>query len=102
MKKKVILIIILVLFIGIMGGGLVFYNSKKLSYKIDKNIEVNILDKVYNTDYINKIKNGKLITKKKLIDTSKLGTTSVSLELKNYFNKTKKVTYKVKVVESLK
>lgn len=99
MKKKVILIIILVLFISIIGGGLVFYNSKKLSYKIDKNIEVNILDKVYNTDYINKIKNGKLITKKKLIDTSKLGTTSVSLELKNYFNKTKKVTYKVKVVD---
>ena len=99
MKKKVILIIIIVLFISIICGGVVFFNSKRMSYKIDKDIEVNIFDKVYNTDYIKKIKNGKLITNKKLIDTSKLGTTNVSLKLKNYFNKTKKVTYKVKVVD---
>ena len=99
MKKKVILIVILIIFISIICGGVVFFNSKSMSYKIDKDIEVNIFDKVYNTDYINKIKNGKLITNKKLIDTSKLGTTNVSLKLKNYFNKTKKVTYKVKVVD---
>lgn len=99
MKKKSLLIIILVVFVCVISGCIVFINSKRMSYKIDKNVEVNIFDKVYNTDYINNIKNGKLITKKDLVDTSKLGTTSVTLKLKNYFNKTKKVTYKVKVID---
>ncbi|MDO4996459.1 MAG: M15 family metallopeptidase [Bacilli bacterium] len=99
MKKKIILIVILVVFICIISGSIVLINSKRMSYKIDKNIEVNIFDKVYNTDYIKNIKNGKIITKKKLIDTSKLGTTNVTISIKNYFKKTKKVTYKVKVVD---
>ena len=99
MKKKIILIVILVVFISIISGSIVLINSKRMSYKIDKNIEVNIFDKVYNIDYIKNIKNGKIITKKKLIDTSKLGTTNITISLKDYFKKNKKVTYKVKVVD---
>lgn len=99
MKKKIILIVILVVFVVLISGGIVFINSKRMSYKIEKNIEINIFDKVYNTDYIKNIKNCKIISKKELIDTSKLGTISVSLKLNNYFNKTKKVTYKIKVID---
>lgn len=99
MKKKVIFIIVFLLIIIISISSLLFINSKKLVYSIKDNIEVNILDKVYNTDYLKNIKNGKVISKKSLIDTSKLGEVTVSLKVKDYFNNTKKINYKIKVVD---
>lgn len=99
MKKKIILTLIIIFVISTISIGILFANSKKLKYKIDNNIEINILAKAYNTDFIKNIKNGKLISKKKLIDTSKLGTIKVSVTLKDYFKKNKTVTYKVKVID---
>ena len=79
MKKKIILtIIILVLVISIVGA-IMFINSKKLEVKITKEPKVLINTEKYNTDYIKKISNGTLITKKEKIDTSKLGNQKIKI-----------------------
>ena len=47
-------------------GGFLFYNSKKLKVNLDSDRVVNINDEVYNTDYIKSIRNGTIISDKKL------------------------------------
>ena len=101
-KKKVILIVIitlvLLLSIGIISVYL-FINSKGLKVKVKNNIKVNINDKIYNTDYLTIIKNGKIITKKEIVDTSKPGKKKVTVEVKDYFKKIKKYTINIEVID---
>ena len=98
-KEIIILSIIIVLLISLSTCGYLFYNSKILNINIKKNIEININEEKYNTDYIKSIKNGKILSKKELIDTSKLGKKKISIKVKDYFNRTKKYTYIVNIVD---
>ena len=102
LKKKVkvlLIIIILSTIIGLSIGAYYFYRSKTLLVKIDNNIEVSINNEVYNTDYIKVIANGKIITKKEQIDTTKVGEQSIKVKVKDYFNKEKEYTYKINVYD---
>lgn len=96
-KKNIIISIVLVITISIF----LFYKSKELKIELKKDKTVGINEKFYNTDYIKKIKNGK-ITNKEKISFKKLGNKTITLKIKNYFGNIKKYTYKVKVVDTKK
>ena len=102
-KKKIIIfsIIIINLILIISIGILIFINSKNLKIILKKDRAININDKAYNTDFIKKVKNGRIISNKKLIDTSKLGDKKITIKIKNYFNKVNNFTYKVKIVDKI-
>ena len=98
-KKITIFSIIFILIIGLFIGWYLFYKSKILIINIKKNIEININEEVYNTDYIKSINNGKLLSKKELIDTSVLGSKKITIKVKDYFNRKKNYTYTVNIID---
>ena len=100
MKKKVIFIIVLLcIIVSLSFGAYYIYSSKTLLVKIDNNIEVSINSEVYNTDYIKVIANGKIITKKAKIDTTKVGEQVIKIKVQDYFKKEKDYTYKLNVYD---
>lgn len=101
MKKKFVLIGVIVLAI-ICILLFVFMYFKALDVKFKNNIKVNVNEKVYNTDFIVKIKNGKIKDKKRLIDTSKVGKKKVFVNFKNFFNKSEKRSYYISVIDTEK
>ena len=98
-KKKITISIIAIIIIIITISTYIFIKSKELKITIKDNIKININEKAYNTDYITKIKNGKLISVKEAIDTSKLGKKKISIKIKNYFNKEKIFSYTVNIID---
>ena len=101
MKKKII-VIILVLVLVLILGVFIFIKSKELKVTFKKNVKIEINEKAYNTDYIKKVKNGKVISKKKVIDTSKLGKKKVNIVVRDYFKNKKTYKYSVLIVDTEK
>lgn len=101
MKKKIILPIILILIILFVTISIIFINSKKISIKITDSPKVLINTKVYNIDYIEDIKNGTIITKKKEIDTSKLGEQTIKITIKDFFGKEKEYKYIITIYDDI-
>lgn len=100
MKKKVkIIIVISVLVVVILIIGGIYLNSKRLVLEYENNIEVDVNEKLYNLDAIKNIKNGKIITKRELVNTTKLGKVKVSFQVENFFKKRVKYKYIVNVVD---
>ena len=100
MKKKVkIIIVISVLVVVILIIGGIYLNSKRLVLEYEHNIEVDVNEKLYNLDAIKNIKNGKIITKRELVNTTKLGKVKVSFQVENFFKKRVKYKYIVNVVD---
>ena len=100
MKKKVkIIIVISVLVVVILIIGGIYLNSKRLVLEYENNIEVDINEKLYNLDAIKNIKNGKIITERELVNTTKLGKVKVSFQVENFFKKRVKYKYIVNVVD---
>ena len=100
-KKKITIsiIAIMIIIIIITISTYIFIKSKELKITIKNNIKININEKAYNTDYITKIKNGKLISAKEAIDTSKLGKKKIFIKIKDYFNKEKIISYTVIIID---
>lgn len=100
MKKKVkIIIVISVLVVVILIIGGIYLNSKRLVLEYEHNIEVDVNEKLYNLDAIKNIKNGKIITKRELVNTTKLGKVKVIFQVENFFKKRVKYKYIVNVVD---
>ena len=87
----------IVVVILIIGG--IYLNSKMLVLEYEHNIEVDVNEKLYNLDAIKNIKNGKIITKKELVNTTKLGKVKVTFQVENFFKKRVKYKYIVNVVD---
>lgn len=102
MKKKIIIISSTILLIIIGIAITIFINSKKLQVILKKNLEIDINEKIYNIDNIQKIKNGNIISKKKLINTSKIGKQQITIDIKNFFGQKEKYTYTIKVIDNKK
>lgn len=101
-SRKKFLILFLVVILLLIGGGICgffYYQSKSLKVIIKKKIQVSLNEKIYNTDAIIHIINGEVITKKKVLDTTKVGSYSVNLKIKNQFKKIKKYSFKLTVVD---
>ena len=101
-NKSLIIIMITILLLIFLIGIILFIKSKQLEITTKKDKNINIYEKVYDRELIKKVKNGKIVSKKKLIDTRKLGKKNVTIEVKNYFNKIKKYTYTVNIVDKEK
>ena len=100
MKKKVkIIIVISVLVVVILIIGGIYLNSKRLVLEYEHNIEVDVNEKLYNLDAIKNIKNGKIITKRELVNTTKLGKVKITFQVENFFKKRVKYKYIVNVVD---
>ena len=103
-KKKPLMIIIIVSLLLIAFIFATIYitsiSNPKIIYK--NNNKVGINTKIYNTDNIKKINNGKLVTKKKLINTKKLGKQTITIKVKNKFNRIKTYKYKIEVIDKEK
>lgn len=100
-KKKKILLVVIIFFmlIGLFTGIIYFINSKKTIVSLKKNRNVEINSEVYNLDFIDNINNGKIISEKKIIDTSHLGKKKIVIKIKNSFGKIKLYNYYVNVVD---
>ena len=105
LKKKVIIPIVLVLLIALVIGGVIgvkkYYKSKELLVVISKKIDVSLGDKVYNTDAVKKIINGKVVDKKEVINTDKVGIQKIKLTIEDYFKKTKDYSFEVNVKDTV-
>ncbi len=99
-KKKVIIFLSILLLLITMGI-IIFLKSKELKVTLKKNRILEINTKAYNSDYIKDIENGKIV-KKELIDSSKLGTKNITINIKNYFGKKVKYKYKIDIKDTEK
>lgn len=96
-KYKIIFLVLIIIITCIYF----FLENKKVIIKQNiKSLEIN--QKFYNIDIIKKIENGKILTKKELINTSKLGTKKIKIKIKNYFGKIKQYTFEIKVIDTKK
>ena len=101
-KKAIIILVIIGVVLIVSIGALIFVKSKALKINLKKNNKVEINSRLYNTDKIESIKNGKIISKKEKVDTSKLGKKTIKLKVKTYFKKEKSYSYIIKVVDTKK
>lgn len=91
--KKIILLILLLLISGCKK------EEQQLKVDITDNIEVSIHSEIYNTQYINHVENGTLVSSKELVDTSVLGKHNVELLFKDDNGKEHVYTYSINVVD---
>ena len=97
MKKKLLIILFILLFVIFIC---LYIKSSLIEVVFSNNIKVEINSEVYNTDYVKNVKNGTLLTKKALIDTSKLGKQKIVLEYTDKFNKRKNFSYDLIVIDT--
>ena len=98
-KKKYVIILSLLIIVIFSLFTFYFLKSKEVFIQFDKNIELNIFDEKYNTDFIKEIKNGSIYTKKKLIDTNTLGEKVIQIGVLDFFHRKRVFSYKVLVVD---
>ena len=101
-KKKIIIMLILLVFIFIVGISFyVFYNSKSIKVILKKNLNYEINSDIYNVDGISKILNGEIISKKKMINSSKLGKVTINIKLKDYFKNVINYSYFITIIDTV-
>ena len=102
-KKWIILICCFTVFSFI----LYFWNMNFNPYyyypqiEINNKIQVEQYSEITNYYGIKNISNGKIVTKEKIIDTSKIGKKEVDLVIENKYGKKREFTYFIDVVEKL-
>ena len=74
-------------------------NTGKLTVEFFENAEVGVNETAYNDQFVKSIKNGRITTEKKLIDTSNVGKIDVSLAVKSDSGSEEVFTYSVSVVD---
>lgn len=101
-KKKVLIICVLFVLIILLIGFIIFFKSKSLKVIVKRDNKIEINSKLYNTDMIKTLKNGKIISKKELVDTSKLGKKKINIKIKNYFKNNVMYSYQIRIVDTKK
>ncbi len=101
LRVKRIVLLIIVLLMPIFCT-IFYYNKFKLNIKYKKEVNIEINSKMYNLDNIKNIKNGKIITKKEKVDSSKLGKKEIKIKVKPNLTKEKTYSYTVNVVDTIK
>ena len=98
-KEFIIACIVLLTIIGLIIGLIFYFNRDQLILEYQDNVEVNLNDEVYNTDYITKLENGVILTEKEKIDTSSLGVIEIKVLIKDNNNKEREYKYHINVVD---
>lgn len=94
--KIIIITLVIILIVTIFG---IYLNSKKLILEYRDNLEVLLNQEVYNLDNIKEIKNGKILTEKKQIDTTEISKKEITIKVENFFKKIKEYKYTVTIVD---
>lgn len=97
MKNKLKLEIVFCL-IGVLLIGL-FY-SRKMEVVMQGVLEAEINSNIDNLQYIKKVKNGKIVSSKKAVDTSELGNKTIEILIQNKFGQKEKFTYQILIVDN--
>lgn len=100
-KKKRIIILLFIIILIIVGIILFSIFNKDIKVELNKKLEVEINTEAKLLSFIKKVDNGKIDTKDKLIDTSKLGEQELVINLSNNIKK-KEYKFKIKVVDTTK
>lgn len=100
LKKSVVYLFLLVVVLIAMVV-CYFMFIANLEIKFNNNV-FNINDNVYNYDLILEIKNGEIITEKKLIDTASLGKKEEKLSIKDKFNNKKEYNIEYNIIDNMK
>ena len=96
--NSIIALLVFILLLLIIVFIFVFINSKKVNVILKENtIELN--EKIFSTDCVDKIKNGKVVSDKEQIDTSKIGKKEIIIKIKDKFNKVKEYNCIFNVVD---
>lgn len=101
-KKITFIIIPLILILLGLIVFIIIKNSLKVKVILKNNLNIEINDKATNISFIEKISNGKLITKEENIDTSKLGKKEITINLENKFGQKQNYKYIVNIVDTNK
>ena len=99
-KEVIIAIVFSLIIIGLAIGLLIYFSYERLDVDIRDNNEVKLNEEVYNTDFINRLENGTLITEKEKIDTSTLGVVEFKLLFKDNHNKEQEFNITCKVIDN--
>ena len=103
--KVLISTITIFLIISIVLGGLLFvkiYKDKnKLQIDLVSNLNIEINSEVNLISFIKDIKNGEILTKDTTLNTSKLGTQNLEILIKDKFNKEKKHSFNINIVDTI-
>lgn len=102
MKKwfSILLIIVLVL-IGTSCFVYDYLYNTECILSLKENREVPLKEEVTNLSFVDKVENGKVITKKEKISTEKIGKIQVDIELKNKYGRPQKESYEITVVDTI-
>lgn len=92
----IVVVICLIIFIFL------FIKFKSLNVKLKKNNNVEINSKFYSTDMIESVNNGTIVSKKEVVNTSKLGKKKVNLKIKTFFKKNRSYSYIINIVDTKK
>ena len=97
--KKIIILFLLLLLSGC-GENEKIIESEKIEVDVEENVVVDLNSEVYNTQFINEIKNGTIISEKEIIDTTKIGEKKVTLLVKGVDGKKEEYSYTINVVDN--
>ena len=101
-KKKIIIVsMMIILLIVIIFISIFAFEGKKANLVLIKDLEVEINSEVKLLSFVAEIKNGNIISKDRQIDTSKLGSQELVIEVK-HGDKIKKYTFTIHVVDTIK
>lgn len=98
MKKKIIIVISVVVFLGLVALAYFFLTKTDISFK---KLEVEINETKTVGDFISEVKNGALTNKDEKVDTSKLGKVEVIAKIKKNIG-IKDYKFKVKIIDTEK
>lgn len=103
MKRKRKLLFIVILFTLLLIGSSIWFiiYNQKVEVILKKNLKVSYEENITNLSFVEKVKNGKLITKETLLNTSNLGKQEVNILLQNKFGKKKNYTFEIEVVDTV-
>lgn len=100
-KKKIIFIGVIVLLILVIVISMLIFRGKKTDLILIKDLDVEINSEVTLLSFVYEVKNGNVISEDSKVDTTKLGSQELTIEVKNG-NDTKEYKFTINIVDTTK
>ena len=100
-KKKIIFIGVIVLLILVIVISMLIFRGKKTDLILIKDLDVEINSEVTLLSFVDEVKNGNVISEDSKVDTTKLGSQELTIEVKNG-NDTKEYKFTINIVDTTK
>lgn len=101
-RAKIILITSISLGVVLILGFCFYLYINKLEIEFQKNLDIQINTKIDNLSLIKSVKHGKVLTKKKNIDTRKLGKQRIKFSIQNILKQNKKYEATINIIDTKK